>query len=152
SRRILAAIEGLPEGEREAFDLGRLQGISQSEAAQVLGVSVMTVNLRLNRGLQLLAATLADLYPDEEDPASLRSGPGRRRSRTITEHPGVKQLLDKLPGSHATPEEVCATCPELLPVVRHRWRRMRRVRAALDALFPSPSDPTTRKDSPFPSP
>ena len=69
-RRILAAIEGLPDGEREAFDLVRIQGLSQTEAAQLLGVSVMTVSRRLNRGLQLLAATLGDLYPDEEDPAA----------------------------------------------------------------------------------
>jgi RNA polymerase sigma-70 factor (ECF subfamily) len=69
-RRILAAIDGLPEGEREVFDLVRIQGMSQAEAAQVLEVSVMTVNRRLNRGLQLLAATLGDLYPGEEDPAA----------------------------------------------------------------------------------
>jgi RNA polymerase sigma-70 factor (ECF subfamily) len=69
-RRILAAIDGLPEGEREAFDLVRIQGMSQAEAAQVLEVSVMTVNRRLNRSLQVLAATLGDLYPGEEDPAA----------------------------------------------------------------------------------
>src|SRR5262245_17254127 len=69
-RRILAAIEELPEGEREAFDLVRIQGLSQSEAARVLEVSVMTVNRRLHRGLQLLVATLGDLYPGEEDPAA----------------------------------------------------------------------------------
>ena len=69
-RRILAAIDGLPEGEREAFDLVRIQGMSQAEAAQVLEVSVMTVNRRLNRGLQLLATALRDLYPGEEDPAA----------------------------------------------------------------------------------
>jgi RNA polymerase sigma-70 factor (ECF subfamily) len=68
--RMLAAIEGLPEGVREAFDLVRIQGLSQTEAAQLLEVSVMTVSRRLNRGLQLLAATLGDLYPDEEDPAA----------------------------------------------------------------------------------
>src|SRR5262249_53489636 len=39
-RRILAAIEQLPEGEREAFDLVRIQGMTQTEAAQVLEVSV----------------------------------------------------------------------------------------------------------------
>jgi DNA-directed RNA polymerase specialized sigma24 family protein len=44
--------------------------MSQTEAAQVLEVSVMTVNRRLNRGLQLLAATLGDLYRSEEDPAA----------------------------------------------------------------------------------
>jgi RNA polymerase sigma-70 factor (ECF subfamily) len=69
-RRILAAINSLPEGEREAFDLVRIQGMSQTEAAQVLEVSVATVSRRLNRGLQLLAATLGDLYPGGEDPAA----------------------------------------------------------------------------------
>ena len=66
-RRILEAIENLPEGERDAFDLVRIQGMSQAEAAPVLGVSVMTVNRRLNRGLQLLAATLRDLSPEEAE-------------------------------------------------------------------------------------
>jgi RNA polymerase sigma-70 factor (ECF subfamily) len=66
-RRMLAAIDGLPEGERDAFDLVRIQGMTQAEAAQVLGVSVMTVNRRLNRSLQLLATALQDLYPAEED-------------------------------------------------------------------------------------
>jgi RNA polymerase sigma-70 factor (ECF subfamily) len=70
SHRILAAIEGLPEGEREAFDLVRIQGMSQTEAAQVLEVSVMTVKRRLNRGLQLLSAALLDLYPGGADPAA----------------------------------------------------------------------------------
>ena len=67
-RRILEAIDRLPEGEREAFDLVRIQGMSQAEAAQVLNVSVMTVNRRLNRGLQLLADALADLNPRGIDP------------------------------------------------------------------------------------
>ena len=51
------------QDEREAFDLVRIQGTSPSEAAEVLEVSVRTVNRRLHRGLQLLAATLGDLYP-----------------------------------------------------------------------------------------
>jgi RNA polymerase sigma-70 factor (ECF subfamily) len=69
-RRMLTAIEQLPEDEREAFDLVRIQGMSQTETAQVLGVSVMTVKRRLNRGLQSLAAALGDLRPSEEDSAS----------------------------------------------------------------------------------
>jgi RNA polymerase sigma-70 factor (ECF subfamily) len=60
-RRIWAAIDGLPEGEREAFDLVRIQRLSQTEAAEVLEVSGMTVNRRLSRGLQLLADSLGDL-------------------------------------------------------------------------------------------
>ena len=68
-RRIFAAIEQLPEDEREAFDLVRIQGMSQTEAAQVLGVSVMTVKRRLNRGLQRLAVALGDLNPGEDSTA-----------------------------------------------------------------------------------
>src|SRR5262249_32921557 len=62
--------------------------------------------------------------------------------RTMTDDPRVQKLLDELLDPNATPEEVCASCPELLPVVRNRWRQMRRLRADLDALFPSP-DATT---------
>ena len=40
-----------------------IQGTSPSEASEVLEVSVRKVNRRLHRGLQLLAATLGDLYP-----------------------------------------------------------------------------------------
>ncbi len=69
-RRILAAIDDLPESEREAFDLVRIQGMSQAEAARVLEVSVMTVNRRLKRGLQLLAAALGDLYAGNEEAAA----------------------------------------------------------------------------------
>jgi RNA polymerase sigma factor (sigma-70 family) len=65
SRRMLAAIADLPEREREAFDLVRIQGLTQAEAAEVLGVSAGTVNRRLNRGLQLLLEMLDDLRPSE---------------------------------------------------------------------------------------
>jgi RNA polymerase sigma-70 factor (ECF subfamily) len=67
ARRMLAAIDDLPEAERESFDLVRIQGLSQAEAARVLGVSVMTVNRRLNRGLKLLTRTLDDLRPDANE-------------------------------------------------------------------------------------
>src|SRR5260370_39128802 len=66
SRRMLAAIANLPEAEGEAFDLVRIQGLTQAEAAQLLGVSAATVNRRLNRGLELLAEALSDLRPDDE--------------------------------------------------------------------------------------
>jgi RNA polymerase sigma-70 factor (ECF subfamily) len=66
--RIIETINGLPEAEREAFDLVRIQELSQAEAARMLGVSVMTVNRRLNRGLRLLTERLRDLRPRGEVP------------------------------------------------------------------------------------
>jgi RNA polymerase sigma factor (sigma-70 family) len=67
-RRMIAAIDALPDAEREAFDLVRIQGMTQGEAATVLGVSTMTVKRRLNSGVQLLADALADLSPQGIDP------------------------------------------------------------------------------------
>ena len=66
ARLMLEAIGRLPEGDREAFDLVRIQGMSQAEAAEVLGVSAMTVSRRLSRCLQTLTVTLADLRPDTD--------------------------------------------------------------------------------------
>jgi RNA polymerase sigma-70 factor (ECF subfamily) len=70
-RRMLEAIGELPEDEREAFDLVRVQGLTHTEAAQVLGVSAVTVKRRLNRGLRLLTEQLADLRPGEKPPDSI---------------------------------------------------------------------------------
>ena len=69
-RRMLEAIENLPEDEREAFDLVRVQGMTRTEAAQVLGVAPVTVKRRLNRGLRLLTEKLGDLRPGEDTPGS----------------------------------------------------------------------------------
>jgi RNA polymerase sigma-70 factor (ECF subfamily) len=69
ARRMLEEIARLPKDEREAFELVRIQGMSQVEAGRLLGVSAATVNRRLGRGVQLLADALGDLYPDEDDAA-----------------------------------------------------------------------------------
>jgi len=61
-RRILEAIDKLPEDEREVFGLVHIQGLTQTEAAEVLGVSVRTVQRRLKRSL-LLVKDLDDLRP-----------------------------------------------------------------------------------------
>src|SRR5438105_7531631 len=57
----------------------------------------------------------------------------------MTDNPRLRQLLDELYELHATPEEVCRSCPGWLPEVRARWRAVCRVRAELDALFPAPT-------------
>src|SRR5262250_3824553 len=63
ARRILEVIEGLPEEEREVFDLVGIQGLTHAEAAALVGVSEKTVQRRLNRARLLLAERLADLLP-----------------------------------------------------------------------------------------
>jgi len=70
----------------------------------------------------------------------------------MADDPRVAQLLDELLDSHAEPEEVCGSFPELLPVVRNRWRQMRRLRADLNALFPRSDDwtPYSSDDTPLP--
>jgi RNA polymerase sigma factor (sigma-70 family) len=65
ARRILETIEGLPDDEREVFDLIRIQGMTFPDAASVIGVSLKTVRRRLNRALLLLSERLSDLKPPE---------------------------------------------------------------------------------------
>ena len=64
-RGDLAAIDGLPEKEREVFELVRIQGLSHSETAELLGVSTKYVQLHLRRALVLLDERLHDLWPQQ---------------------------------------------------------------------------------------
>jgi RNA polymerase sigma-70 factor (ECF subfamily) len=63
AQRMLEAIEGLPDDEREVFDLVGIQGLTHAETATVVGVAEKTVQRRLNRARLLLAERLADLRP-----------------------------------------------------------------------------------------
>ncbi|HEV3343222.1 MAG TPA: protein kinase [Pirellulales bacterium] len=54
----------------------------------------------------------------------------------MTDETRIQQLLDELLATDTTPEAVCKSCPELLPVVREKLWRVRRLGAELDALFP----------------
>lgn len=63
ARRILDAIEQLPEEEQEVFSLIRIHGMTHHEAAEVVGVSTKTVQRRLNRSILLLSDVLEDLRP-----------------------------------------------------------------------------------------
>src|SRR5260221_6167773 len=56
------------------------------------------------------------------------------------EDPRVERLLDELLNSHLTPEQVCADSPDLLPTVRKRWRKLKRLGVDLDSLFPVQGD------------
>ena len=70
ARRILEVIDALPDDEREAFSLVRIQGLTQTEAAEVLGVSSKTVQRRLNRGIDA-GGTAGRPPADREPPGDL---------------------------------------------------------------------------------
>lgn len=66
TRKILDAIEKLPDSERETFSLVRIQGVTHEEAAQIIGVSLKTIQRRLNRSLMLLTQSLTEFQNSEE--------------------------------------------------------------------------------------
>jgi RNA polymerase sigma-70 factor (ECF subfamily) len=57
-RRLDAALEQLPFGQRTAFVLAELQGLAHEEIARIEGVSVGTVKSRLSRARDKLRALL----------------------------------------------------------------------------------------------
>ena len=68
----------------------------------------------------------------------------------MPEETRVRQLLEEILDSERTPEEVCAGAPDLLPEVRARWERLRRVQAQMDVLFPSADATHLGGDTPVP--
>jgi serine/threonine-protein kinase len=58
----------------------------------------------------------------------------------------IQELLEQILEDSCTPEQACATCPELLPEVRAQWNRLRSVERQLEALFPS-SVPSQNEDT-----
>jgi RNA polymerase sigma factor (sigma-70 family) len=58
ARRMLEAIDSLPEEEREVFSLVRIQGLTHPEVAELVRISLKTVQRRLNRALVLLTQRL----------------------------------------------------------------------------------------------
>lgn len=65
-RRVLEAIDKLPDDEREVFGLVRVQGLTHAEASEAMGVSAKTVQRRLNRAMVLLWKELEHLRPAEK--------------------------------------------------------------------------------------
>ena len=66
ARKMLNAIDNLPEAEREVFGLVRIQGMSQSEAAEIVGVSLKTIQRRLNSSLLILSDVLSDRLSEQQ--------------------------------------------------------------------------------------
>ena len=59
AERVQAVLARLPETQRAAFDLLRIEGLSHDAAAQVLGTTVSAVKLRAFRAYSAIRAALA---------------------------------------------------------------------------------------------
>ncbi len=64
--RVASAVEALPRGQREAFVLVHLEGLTVAEAAQATGRAPGTIKSHLHRALRALRVRLADLDPTPE--------------------------------------------------------------------------------------
>jgi RNA polymerase sigma-70 factor (ECF subfamily) len=69
--RMVQATDELPEEKPEVFDLVWIEGLTQADAAQVIGVSPVTLKRRLSRGPRLLTEQLAGLRPGEKRPDAI---------------------------------------------------------------------------------
>ena len=58
--KVHAAVDSLPEREREVIELAYFSGLSQSEVAERLSLPLGTVKTRTRSGLARLAERLAD--------------------------------------------------------------------------------------------
>jgi RNA polymerase sigma-70 factor, ECF subfamily len=59
--RVERALAKLPQSQRAAFELIKQEGLSVSEAAQVLGTTVAAVKLRAHRAYEALRLALGDV-------------------------------------------------------------------------------------------
>lgn len=63
SAKIDHALKALPESYRVAFEMNRFQHKSYHEIAEELGVSVKTIDYRIQQSLKLLRVSLKDYLP-----------------------------------------------------------------------------------------
>jgi RNA polymerase sigma-70 factor (ECF subfamily) len=70
-QRIVAAFAGLTDHQRAAFELTKGEGLSQADAAQILGTTVMGIKQCVHKVYEKLRRVLVD---DETESAELRAG------------------------------------------------------------------------------
>jgi RNA polymerase sigma-70 factor (ECF subfamily) len=62
--RIRRAVAALPEGLRDVFELGEVQGMKYVEVGEILGIPVGTVKSRMHAAIQRLRASLGARMED----------------------------------------------------------------------------------------
>ena len=85
ARRVRAAIDQLPAGQRKAVLLFYLQGLSHREVAAELGISSGAVKARLHQARAALAPRLAPMIQREEEQAMTTSEAERWVDAEVTE-------------------------------------------------------------------
>jgi RNA polymerase sigma factor (sigma-70 family) len=70
-QRIVAVFTGLTDHQRAAFELTKGDGLSQADAAQILGTTVMGIKQCVHKVYEKLRRTLVD---DETESAGLGAG------------------------------------------------------------------------------
>lgn len=80
--RVRQLIEGLPERCRRIIELRKIEGLSQREVAQRLGVAEHIVENDVKKGLKLILQALADGQSDAERALTRRGHEGRARNIT----------------------------------------------------------------------
>ena len=63
---LFSAIKRLPEKQRLAFTMHKLEGISYEEIAQILNVTLGSIESLLYRAKQHLKQSLSDYYEENE--------------------------------------------------------------------------------------
>ncbi len=86
-RRLAAAIETLPDEQREVFLLRQVSGLSFREIAESIGVSENTVKSRMRYALEKLRGELGDLRAEPK--ATPKAGGPAPRRRMEEAHDGV---------------------------------------------------------------
>ena len=73
SRRLYAAMARLPEGQRAVLELVALDGLSPAEAAETLGISLVSARVRLHRARAAMRSHLSPEPPAGDAPSPLPS-------------------------------------------------------------------------------
>lgn len=61
---LAEAVRNLPEKEKEAFEMSRIDDLKYRQIAEILGVSQRTVEVRISKALKILKKTLSGIEED----------------------------------------------------------------------------------------
>ena len=158
ARRMLEAIDGLPEDEREAFDLVRIQGLTQAEAAEVLGrlgqdgaAAAEPRPACCWRSSWPTSARQRTRPAGPPEPSTMPAGATSAEGLAMTDDPRASSCSRSsstragTPGG-GLPRRARSCCPRSAS----GWRQSAGVEAEVDALFP-PAPPAPARGRPRPA-